>query len=149
MAKENNIPVVPTLHAISTPSLSRPEDVATYLIQFLFVNPGATSSVNEDDMLSYRKLYSLYGNDPDRLGIEIAERLTRALGRYFPDKGYLALCTIENKEKVSEEGIWQGNKVIVINIGTTDSIPLIPSANITVNEQGDKFEIHLPTARGR
>ena len=145
MAKKDHIPVVPTLHAISSPSLTKPEDIAIYLIRMLFVNPGRTSAFNEEEMISYRKLAAEYGTDPDRLASEIARQLTLAMGHYFPTGGYLAQCTVEDIEKVSEEGIYQGNKAITINMTGSNGTAVVPRASIIVNEAGDKFDIKIPT----
>ena len=42
----NNVPVVPTLSKITDPMLKSRENVIMYLIRFLFVNPGGTTSIN-------------------------------------------------------------------------------------------------------
>lgn len=142
-------PVVPTLHSISTPMLHTPADVATYLIHWLFLNPGNTLSVNENEAFSYRILASTYANDPEALASHISAALTVAIGHYFPNERYEAACTVEKQDKVSEEGIWQGNRVITIGIMDTNGVSIIPSANIIVDSTGDKFSIQYEQQRTR
>ena len=55
-------PALPSLQAITNPLMTKKEDIAVYLIQFLFANPGATSSMNEGEMMSFRKLVAMYGS---------------------------------------------------------------------------------------
>ena len=149
MATQDHIPAVPTLHAITTPSLTAPEDVAVYLIRMLFVNPGRTSAVNEEEMLSYRKLASKHANNPEQLAAAIGLGLTQAMRHYFPKDGYLATCTVEDKEKVSDEGIYQGNKAITINITGSGGRSIVPMASIIVDESGDHFDINIPSGARR
>lgn len=126
-------PVVPTFHSITTPCLTKPADVAIYLIRWLFANPGGTSSFQESEMISYRKLVAMYGSKPDELAIQISQMLTAAMMNYFPDGKYSAHCNITDEEGYSsDEHVWQGNKSISINFTDASDEPIIPMGSITV-----------------
>lgn len=140
-------PVVPTLHAMSSPKLEKPADVASYLIGWLFRNPGGTSSVNEEEMMSYRKLVSTYGHEPQELANRIGNMLERCMSHYFPTVRYSVSCTVEDQEGYGDDGTYQGNKGITIAVRDADEVNIIPIANIVVNEDGSKFDIAY--SRGR
>lgn len=141
------IPVVPTLHAMSTPRLSRPADVASYLIGWLFRNPGGTSSLNEGEMISYRRLVSTYGFKPRELASKISNMLEVCMNHYFPNAGYTVECDVEEKEGFGDDGAYLGNTGITIAIRDANGVTIIPMANIVVYDNGDKFDIKY--SRGR
>ena len=134
-------PVIPTLHAMSTPRLSRPADVASYLIGWLFRNPGGTSSMNEGEMMSYRKLVSTYGHQPRELANQISRMLETCMSHYFPNAGYTAVCDIEERDGYGDDGTYLGNTGITIVVRDINGVAVIPMANIIVDEDGDKFDI--------
>ena len=148
MATSDPTPVVPTLHAMSTPSLSRPADVATYLIGWLFRNPGGTSSVNENEMVSFRKLVAVYGNQPNELASQITNMLETCMRHYFPAAGYTVPCQVEYKDGYSsDEGVYQGNYGITITVQDSNGVSVVPVSNIVVNYDGSEFDIKYTRER--
>jgi len=68
--------------------ISTPQDVAAYLIRFLIMNPGWTSSQIESTLLSMRKSVSATAEDIARLPEYIQDSLNIAMAAYHP--GYSA-----------------------------------------------------------
>lgn len=133
------IPVCPTCYSISAPNLKKPSDVALYLITWLFNNPGHVSSLNRDEMISFKYLEAQYGQQPDVLAHEIEERLTRALDHYFPNKSYAALVTVEMKDGYADDGTYQGNYGLNIAMVDENQAALIPRQQIKIGSDGASF----------
>lgn len=136
------VPAVPSLHSFSSPALTKREEVAAYLIQFLFANPGSTSSVNEGEMMSFRKLVALHGNkDTNFLAEQIGNMLTTSLAHYFPKDRMTAVCGIEPEEGYDENGVLQGTYGITIAIRTADGTAVIPRSKISASKDGRSFKM--------
>ncbi len=73
---------------INQMEISTPQDVAAYLIRFLIMNPGWTSSQIESTLLSMRKSVSTTAEDIARLPEYIQDSLNTAMAAYHP--GYSA-----------------------------------------------------------
>ena len=73
---------------INQMEISTPQDVAAYLIRFLIMNPGWTSSQIESTLLSMRKSVSATAEDIARLPEYIQDSLNIAMDAYHP--GYSA-----------------------------------------------------------
>jgi hypothetical protein len=139
---DKNTPVVPSLQAFSDPLLRTPENVAIYLIQFMFANPGRTSSVNEGEMLSWRRLAAEYGGTHfSQMANQMSTMLTAALSHYFPNGDYTANCTINQVEGFGDDGARLGTCEIVINIVDADSNPIIPTAKWRAAIDGSNYSV--------
>lgn len=139
---DKNTPVVPSLHAFSDPMLKTPENVAVYLIQFFFANPGNTSSVNEGEMMSWRKVSAVYGKSRvQEMGVQIGNMLTTSLSHYFPDGHYTATCNVELQEGHGEDGAYLGNYEIIIKIADADGNNIIPMSKVRAALDGNNFTI--------
>ena len=136
---EEPIPVCPTCYSISSPNLKKPADVALYLITWLFNNPGHVSSLNRNEMISFRYLEAKFGKQPDVLAHEIEQRLTAALDRYFPNENYAALVTVEKKDGFADDGTYQGNYGLNIAMVDGNQAALIPRQQIKVGKDGASF----------
>ena len=135
-----NGPGVPTLTARSKPILTSKENVAEYLLSFLFANPGGTSSVNEGEMMSFRKLVATMGiKDPERLGAQISTMLQTSLQHYFPNEDFQVNCHIEQETKFGEDNVLQGTYGLVIAIRDANGDPIIPGHHIRTNKEGTEF----------
>lgn len=141
MSVQNVQPVLPTLYTMSSPNLSKVGDIAMELINFMFKNPGFTSSVNEHEMISFRRLNAMYGHEPDTLAAEMQNQLTGALAHYFPDGQYRAMCRIENKTGYAEDGTFEGNRAITISVVDANDVPVIPNSAINVNHDGSAYTV--------
>lgn len=133
------VPAVPSLSNVSRPLLQSKENVALYLIEFLFSNPGKTSSHIEGEMLSFRRLVAEHGSlKPPQLADELGNMLTVSLSHYFPNDGLQAICSIE-EEMGTINGVYQGNYGITIAIRDRDGIPIIPNRLIKATKDGSAF----------
>lgn len=132
---------VPSLHSVSNPILTRKDYVAAHLIQFLFANPGSTSSINEGEMMSFRKLVALYGsNDTELLANKISEMLTASLQNYFPNDRLMAGCSIEFEEGRGNDGVYLGNFGVVISVKDSDGVSVMPMQEFEVAKDGSWFK---------
>ena len=132
-------PVCPTFYAISSPNLKKPADVALYLITWLFNNPGHVSTLNRDEMISFKYLEAKFGKQPDNLAHEMEQRLTAALSHYFPNDNYAAIVTVEMKDGYASDGTYQGNYGLNIAMVDGNQAALIPRQQIKVGKDGASF----------
>ena len=131
---------VPTLTARSKPILTSKENVAEYLLSFLFANPGNTSSVNEGEMMSFRKLVAMMGTkNPDNLANQVASMLRSSLLNYFPNDDFQVNCHIEEEQAFTEEGKLKGTYGLVIAIRDANGDPIIPGHHIRTSKDGSSF----------
>ena len=136
------VPAVPSLHAISNPLMKKKEDVAIYLITFLFANPGGTSSSNEGEMMSFRKLVAMYGSTQlDKLAEKIGDMLTTSLSHYFPEEEMTASCTIVEEEGRGEENVLLGTYGVEIAVRDRSGEAVIPKSKISVTRNGESFKM--------
>lgn len=139
---DKKTPVVPSLHAFSDPMLRTPANVAVYLIQFMFANPGSTSSFNEGEMMSWRKLVANYGNSQlNEMATQIATMLTTSLSHYFPNGDYRASCDIEFEDGTGDDGAHLGNYGIVINIVDGDGNAIVPASKWKAAMDGSNYSM--------
>ena len=135
-------PAVPSLHAFSNPLMTTKEDVAVYLIQFLFANPGNTSSMNEGEMMSFRKLVAMHGTvHLDTLATKIGDMLTTSLLHYFPNDRLTATCAIIQEDGFGEENVLKGTYGVEIAIRDENGTAVIPRSKIKVERNGDAFRM--------
>ena len=132
-------PVCPTFYAISSPNLKKPPDVALYLITWLFNNPGHVSTLNREEMISFKYLEAKYGKQPDQLAHEMEQRLTAAMGHYFPNDNYSCIVTVEMKDGYASDGTYQGNYGLNIAMVDVNNAPIIPKQMITIGPDGASF----------
>lgn len=59
-------------------------DIASYLIRQYFSNPGKTSELFEDNLISFNKTKVLFNNNLDRLVEDVQMSINEVLRRYFP-----------------------------------------------------------------
>ena len=139
---EANTPVVPSLHALSDPLLRTPANVAIYLIQFMFANPGRTSSINEGEMMSWRRLSAEFGAKriPEMAG-HISKMLSTSLNHYFPDGQYTVTCNIDEEAGTGDDGTHLGNYAITINITDADGTPIISSSKWRAALNGNDYSM--------
>ena len=137
---EQSIAGVPSLSSRSKPILTNKENVAEYLLTFLFANPGNTSSVNEGEMMSFRKLVASLGTrKPDLLADKISEMLSISLQHYFPNTTFQVNCHIEEEQGFGEDGKLLGTYGLVIAIRDGNGDPFIPARHIRTSKNGETF----------
>lgn len=142
-------PVVPTLHNISTPILTNLGDQVAYVIRWFFANPGGTSSNNEDELISFRKLNSQYGKNPDDLCEHIASQLEEICKRY--SLNLKVECTYKMEDHFGTEedeydpesgqALLQGTYYIEISVTDLNGEPIIPRRTIMVDKKGETIDV--------
>lgn len=140
-------PVVPTLHNISTPVLTNLSDQLAYLVRWFFANPGGTSSNNEEELISFRKMNSLYGKNPGEMCERVADALETICRRYTSN--VKVDCSYKMEEHRSSEdidpvtgrGILQGNYKMDISITDKEGEPIIPHRTIQIMNNGDTIDL--------
>lgn len=132
------IPVIPTLHAKSNPVLKDLGEKAAYTVRWFFANPGRTSSVNEAEIISFRKLNASFGNRPEMLCEKIAESLRLIMLRYTKDVD--VTCNFKAERGFNDDGSLAGNYTLEISITDTNGQPLIPASTIKILKNGDEID---------
>ena len=60
-------------------------DIAAYIVRQYFSNPGKTSELFEEELISFNKTRVLYNNNLDRLVEDVESSLREVLKRYMPN----------------------------------------------------------------
>lgn len=142
-------PILPTLHNISTPALKLLSDQLAYLVRWYFANPGGTSSVIEDELVSFRKINSMYGKDPATMCEMTANALERACHRYSSDVHVTCNYVNEIKRSATDTdpasgiAVLEGTYKLEINIETNAGVPIIPVQTIRILNKGDNMDIEF------
>lgn len=76
--------VIPTLF-INQMEVTTPEDVVAYLLRFMIMNPGWTSSQIEASLLSMRKFVARHTENIEVLPGAVQNVLDAAIKRHYPD----------------------------------------------------------------
>jgi hypothetical protein len=86
-----------------TPVLSSTEgylvdvrDQVIHLIRFLIMNPGGTSDIWEQDLISFRTLSSKYENSRSQLAHALEQQINNVLTRKFKDYSFDVECGTED-----------------------------------------------------
>lgn len=77
-------PVILSLHS-SLGILKDKRDIAAYLVRQYFSNPGKTSELFEDNLISFNKTKVLYNNNLEGLVNDVEDSLREVLRRYMPN----------------------------------------------------------------
>jgi len=123
-------PVIPTFHAGPTTVLKKKEDIITYVLQFMFANPGWTSSFHESEMISFRVINANAGRTPTRLADSIQEALQNCFRRYFPNDAPMVTVGAEDVEE---------NGAFGLSILVSDALgnPIVPMKKIGIDADGN------------
>ena len=91
-----------------TPVLSSTEgylvdirDQVIHLIRFLIMNPGGTSDLWEQDLISFRTLSSKYENSRSQLASILEQKITAVLERKFKDYSFDVDCETSDYDENS------------------------------------------------
>lgn len=89
----NEMPSIPTLTLGPSQILTNPQDIILYILRSVFLNPGDTSSMIENEIISFRKLEATYGKNGHELATKLSSELNTVFGRYFSGTGIVADVT--------------------------------------------------------
>ena len=95
------------------------DQIATF-VRFLIMNPGWTSSLWEDRMISFRRISSEYEGNRDLFANVLAGRMQDALTRKFQDYISSVECTTEDYIKDTDDGRYTIKISIMIQKKSTD-----------------------------
>lgn len=141
------IPVIPTLHDISNPVLTKLSDQIAYIVRWYFANPGGTSSCNEDELISFRKLNSMHGRNPSQMCGAVADALEKICHRFTDD--VKVECSYEQDyhrdpeeiDPLTGQGVLQGTYKMEIRITTANGEPIIPHSTVKILKNGDAIDL--------
>ena len=139
------IPVIPTLYNQSAQILTKIEDIAAYVIQWFFANPGATSMVMEQSLASFRKFNSMKGDNPAAFCSMISDTLTTILKRYKDD--VTVECTYEIEPKKDANGNLLGTYGFTITVMNADGTPVIPWSSILIDRDHKTLGVRFTNDR--
>lgn len=109
------ITVTPTLSSTSG-YLQDIRDQIANLLRFMIYNPGRTSSLWNNEMISFRTLSAEYQNNRSNLVSMMKSRLSRSLNRMFPDYRFDIEVTTEDYDKnAGDDGRYTITIGIIIN----------------------------------
>ena len=89
------ISVTPTLSSASG-FLTDVRDQVASLVRFIIMNPGGTSDIWEDQMISFRTLASKYESSRSNLCSQLSSKVEDLLNRKFPDYAFDVNFTAED-----------------------------------------------------
>ncbi len=87
-------PVIPLLSKGPEDLVESKQGILWHIVSFSLLNPGFTSDINEEEMISFRVLEAEYGADSEALRIQYADALTEVANRHFPNDGITAIVEV-------------------------------------------------------
>lgn len=92
-------PILPTLNS-TVSILTNMQEITATVMQYMMYNPGDISSTHEDELVSFRKLAAMYGDNRDQLCEMFRAGTLSILRRYFPDHEIIAEFTASDYEDI-------------------------------------------------
>lgn len=116
------------------------QQVAT-LLRFMVMNPGWTSSLVEQDMLSFRKLAAEYEGDRLAFASQLKIRFLARLNAMFPNKDFDISFTPSDYEKDTPDGRYTVAVSVIVN-DDKEKIPVLISGEIVVDPKTNEIIIN-------
>ena len=91
---------VPTMTYIPDSVLTKVKDIIGYQVLFFLNNPGFTSTLYKDHMMSFRGMITKYNKNPNALRDEVSSSLSTIFKRLFPDMIIEVRCEIQKLEGI-------------------------------------------------
>ena len=92
---------IPTLHNGPVQFAETPQDIVAYLIRHSLKNPGFTSSIIEDQLVSFRKLEAKFVNRDDLIEAYMT-KLQEVIDKNLPGAGVNVSIDWESKEGTND-----------------------------------------------
>lgn len=115
--------VLPTLN-INQPIISDPSQIAISILKFAFWNPGWTSNIIEETLVSMRKLRAQTAQDIPDFPNALGDKLDAAIKRYFP----------RYRANVTYEETGPNTYKLIISLLDNRNIPIISADDIVVKD---------------
>lgn len=130
-----------------TPVLSSTEgylidirDQVIHLIRFLVMNPGGTSDIWENDLISFRYLSSKYENSRSSLARAVETAISDVLARKFKDYEFSVTCSTEDYDENDADGRYTISIAVMINSSDGQYSALIDGA-IMVDKKTNQITV--------
>ena len=138
------ITITPTL-STKTGYVEDIRDQVATLVRFVIMNPGRTSEIWEEDMISFRNMSSAYEHLREGFAAKLSGRIQNALERMFTD--YAFNCDFTTSDY--EEGVSDGRYTVTFNIMMTPTtgsharqkIPALISGSIKVDRKTNEIDL--------
>ena len=132
MAEEKQS-VIPVLSKGTEDLLESKEGKLWHIVSHSLRNPGFTSDINEPEMLSFRVLEAMYGNDKEALKVQYRDGLASVIARHFPTDTITVFVEIEDEEA----------NTFTLQVGFIDANnnPILTTKPITVTP--DQVDLNL------
>lgn len=126
--------VTPTLSSASG-FLTDVRDQVASLVRFIIMNPGGTSDLWEDQLISFRYIAAKSEGNRARLCSELASAVNRLLEHKFPDYVFDVNFTSENYSKENDVRYTVKFSIIIDSInGVTDRRAALVDGDIKVDK---------------
>ena len=125
----DNLPsVIPVLSKGTEDLIESKQGKLWHIVSHSLRNPGFTSDINEEDMISFRALEAAFGQDSNMLAGQYADALNRVIARHYPNDSINAFVEIDDVKE----------NTFTLQIGITDAEgnQLLTTKPITVTPEG-------------
>jgi hypothetical protein len=137
------ISVTPTLNSTEG-YLTDVRDQVVALLRFAIMNPGGTSDIWEQDMISCRTIFSSKEMSRTDLASALERKLTEILTKKFADYTPSVVCETSDYDADSATGRYIVSFNVMLTSGTTgNTVPGVIDGSITVDTDNS---IHLTFA---
>ena len=133
-----------------TPTLSSSEgylvdirDQVIALIRFLVMNPGGTSDIWEQDMLSFRVLASTYEHSRDSLTAALETALSDILSRKFRDYTFSVNCSSSDYGDEPNSTRYAVSFDILVNDAEGNQSVAVIDGSITADKSTNELTLHF------
>ena len=122
------------------------EQVST-LVRFVILNPGWTSSLWEDQLVSFRKISSTEDGDRHTFASTLSSRIRAVLSQKFREYRFETDFTVANYDPTQSEGQDDGRYTITFSIliyapdSDNTAIPGMISGSIMVDEKSKELTL--------
>lgn len=138
------ITVTPTL-STKTGYVEDVRDQVATLVRFVIMNPGRTSEIWEDSMLSFRNMSSRDEHLREGFATKLGSRIQSTLESMFTDYGFNCDFTTSDYE----EGVSDGRYTVTFSImmtpltssGSRQEIPALISGSIKVDRKTNEIDL--------
>lgn len=126
--------VIPILSKGTEDLIESKEGKLWHILTHSLRNPGFTSDIAEDEMISFRELEARFGNTPDILKEHYRQALGTVVKRHYPDDNidvYVEIADLAENTYTLQVGFidGQGN-------------PLLTTRPITITEEGIDIDLN-------
>ena len=119
-------PIIPVLDRNIDDSYSSHESILMYLTRHFLYSPGSTSSLDEPNMLSFRKLEATYHDNISKMISVMQNSFQKVLNKYFNTLYTVTFSTFSTKQA------GYGIKISITDSAT--GVIVIPAANFLVTD---------------